>query len=204
MKSQNKQVYTVFEYDNYSEKGLKKFMRLLENKGEAVASVVATNSATKKDGLKVKRATFFFSNQQKVEIIIGDAGDVVTLKVNGSPQPQQADGLNSFATNLVQLLKSGQDAFDKALKRRTDKIKIDKPKKAVASRTNKKRIAEAEAELEKAQAGLSDLRVLKETVNEDILGSKKEINLLMGDYETALTRNKTLKAELAQLLKDNK
>ena len=200
MKKNN--TYAVFEYDNFSEAGLKKFVALLARQGADVASVTGTNRPTKKDGIMTKRTAMFFTNQQKAEIVIGDAGDIVSLKINGKMQPVGLPkNLADFAKQISVLLDKGQAAFDKALKRRTDKIKVDKPKTKVAARTNKARITEAEAQLAEAKISLSELRVKENGINEAVNDASVTLKKANDEYEAAVTLNKALRAELNQLKK---
>ncbi|MFT7373453.1 MAG: hypothetical protein ACI9T9_002153 [Oleiphilaceae bacterium] len=195
-------VYAVFEFDNFSEAGLKKFSKLLERKDSQVASITATNRAARKDGLQTKRATLFFVNQQKIEILIGDAGDIVTLKINGKIQPSGSpSSLADFANHIAKLLKNGQLKFDKALRRKTDKIKVDTPKAKVASRTNKVRIEEAEALLQEAKDTLAELRVTANVSNEALTTSTTAQDKLVIDYDTEMARNRSLKQQLNELRK---
>lgn len=200
MKKNN--VYAVFEFDNYSETGLKKFASLLNRKDCAVASITATNRVTRKDGLLTKKAVLFFDNQQKAEIVIGDAGDIVLLKINGKPQPSGLPkSLAEFARHIATLLKRGQAAFDKALKRRTAKIKVDTPKKKVAARTNKARIEESETLLKEAQSALAEVRIKEKEITESASRTAVTQNKLLDEYGAAQKRNKELKAQLNKLKK---
>ncbi|QUM78719.1 hypothetical protein HWV00_20830 (plasmid) [Moritella sp. 24] len=202
MSSLNKKSYAVFEFDNFSTAGLKKFAAQLAQKDAAVASITATNRATKKDGLPTKRATFFFDNQQKAEITIGEKGDIITLKVNGKPQPTGSPAnLASFAKHIAGVLTAAQPAFDKSLKRRLDKIKVDTPQKKPASRTNKVRIEEAKSLLAQAKKNLSQLRVTSNEQLEMLRTGKEKETQLQSEFSAEKTRNKELKATLAALTK---
>jgi len=200
--SVNKKTYAVFEFANFSETGLKKFAKQLENKGCPVASITATNKITKRDGIKTKRAVLFFENAQKTEIVIGESGDIVSIKINGTMQPiGLPKNLRSFAVNVTNLIKSGQAKFDKTLQRRLKKIKVDAPASKPASRTNAKRIEEAQANFDSATSNLSGLRVELNEINESISTSESKEKTLTNSFNIELERNKALKKQLSDLAK---
>lgn len=200
--SLNKKTYAVFEFANFSEAGLKKFSKQLENKGCPVASITATNKITKRDGIRTKRAVLFLENAQKTEVVIGEKGDIISMKINGTIQPiGLPKNLLSFAAHVAKLIKSGQAKFDKALQRRLKKIKVDAPASKPASRTNAKRIEEAQAIFNSATSNLSALRVELNEINESISTSESKAKTLTSEFNAELERNKALKKQLNDLAK---
>ena len=193
---------TFFNFANFSEAGLKRFAAVLEQKDGDVVSITATNKVKKLDGKPTKRATLFFSDQQKAEIVIGGNGDIVTLKINGKPTPTGSPKtLIDFARPISKVLKSGFAAFDKSLKRRLARIKVDTPQKKPASRTNKARIDEAETLLKQATADLQKLRVSSTEQLEALSANVKKETELNVALDAEKKRNKTLKSTLAALTK---
>lgn len=198
--SLNKRNYAVFNFANFSEAGLKAFADSLAKFDSKVASITATNKTQKKDGLKTKKAKFFFDNQQTAEVTIGEQGDISILKINSKVQPTgQPKHLSDLAKHISQLLTSGQAAFDKSLKRRLERIKTGSADKKPASRTNKARLAESETELQNAQRELSNINEKLSSLNQQVESTSQERLTLESQFSQVQELNKSLKAEFKQL-----
>lgn len=207
MRSQNKKTYAVFDFDNFNDKGLNKFAGQLKQRGVPVDSITATNRVTRKDGIKTKKAVFFHENLQRSEVVISDHGDIVTLKINGKPQPTgEPKTLSKFAKHIATLLGKSQAAFDKALEKKEAKIKIDPEagNKKAGSRSTAARTAAVKSELEKAieinlalKSKKSGLVTELQTVSDSIVKTGIEVQSKRGT-------NRDLRDQLAALQKESK
>lgn len=198
--SKNKRSYAVFSFANFSEAGLKTFSNNLAKFNCKVVSITAANKAQTKDGLKTKKAKFFFDNQQTAEITIGEQGDISILKINSKVQPTgQPKRLSDLAQHISKLLTSGQAAFDKSLKRRLERIKTGTADKKPASRTNKARLAESEAELQNAQNELSQINDQLSSLTQQVESTSQERLDLESQLSQAQKLSRSLKAEFKQL-----
>ena len=193
--SKNKQSYAVFKADDFSEAGLKSFASSLAKKECPVASITATNKALKKDGVSTKKAKLFFENQQAIEIMIGEKGDIISLKINGKPQPTgQPTKTADFVNHIASLLKSGQSKFDQALKKRLSRIKTNSADKKPANRTNIKRIEESEGELKAAQKELERIKTEATRIDTELSEKAKSEAELKSELESEMQRTKTLRS----------
>ncbi|MGF1905256.1 hypothetical protein [Aliivibrio salmonicida] len=200
--SKNKKNYAVFKADNFSEAGLKSFSRALEQNGCPVASITATNKALRKDGVITKKAVFYFENQQVVEVVVGTQGDIITLKINGKIQPTGLPKKTSeFANHIGKLLKSGQKKFDASLKKRLARIKTNTADKKPASRTNVKRIEEAQGELEEATKALSLTRIKANKINEEWSQKQNELLAIQEKVDDEKKRQTELRKTFKSLTK---
>lgn len=194
--SKNKKNYAVFNAANFSEAGLKPFARSLSKKGCPVASMTATNKALKKDGVSTKKVKLYFENQQAAEIMIGDKGDIITLKINGKVQPTgQPKKMADFANHITSLLKSSQSKFDTALKKRLSRIKTNTADKKPANRSNLKRIDESSNELKSAQKELERIKTEATRIDTELSEKAKSEAELKSELESEMQRTKTLRSE---------
>jgi len=197
--AKNKKVYATFDFDNFSEQGLKAFVRALKQRDQKVVTLNASNRKTKKDGLFTKKAVLFFDNSQRAEIVIGDLGDIVSLKLNGKATPfGQPKTDKEFAKNLASLLKRGQEAFDQSLAKKLKAVKVDTAIKP-AARTNKAKLAQVNDAFEEANANLRIAMNNLERANADL----NESNQLLEQKEQSLVNekdlSKTLRSEITRL-----
>ena len=194
--SKNKQNYAVFNFENFSEAGLiRTFSKELAKNDAPSASITATNKSMKKDGVLTKKAKIYFENQQTAEIVIGEKGDIITLKINGKVQPTGLPkNLTDFAKHISQLCSRGQQQFDNSLKKRLARIKTDVANKKPANRSNVKRIEEAEKELEEANRALSTTKTKAQKIDTELLNLQAKAQDLNNQLSNEDSRNKELKS----------
>lgn len=196
MKSKNKKSYAVFKAGNFNEQGLKAFCSQLAKLDCAVADVSASNKPRKKDGRITKSAKLYFDNQQVIEIVIGEDGDIITLKVNNKAQPAgEPKRLSDFAKHISGLLKKGQNAFDASLAKRLTRIKTKTADKKPAAKSMKIRLEESQEEQDKAQAAFNEIMQIRDSEQSSLDQSKSEHNELLGALKTAQSENKALRAK---------
>jgi len=198
MPSLNKQQHVTFEYDNFSERGLSKFLRMIATAGAGVASVTASNRKIKKDGLYTKKATFFFEGGQRAEVVIGDAGDVVSLKINGKATPFKGKSQKDFAKSIVALVDRGQAAFDKSLAKKLKNVKATSSVRLAATPI-KKKIEEATKELVDAEENQQKAQAELDAINARIEQRENTISTKQSEFDQAKAFTAELRQQLAEL-----
>lgn len=193
--SKNKQNYAVFNFENFSEAGLiRTFSKELAKNDAPSASITATNKSMKKDGVLTKKAKIYFESQQTAEIVIGEKGDIITLKINGKVQPTGLPkNLTDFAKHISQLCSRGQQQFDNSLKKRLARIKTDVANKKPANRSNAKRIEEAEKELEEVSRALATTKSKENKINDEWDSQKSKAQDLADNIVFENKRSKELR-----------
>lgn len=199
LNSQNSKKYATFDADNYSEMGLKPFLKQLATAGAPVASVTASNKAIRKGLTSFKKADFYFENGQRAMIRIGDAGDIVIIEINGKAVPiNNADSLRSVAKDIADYLKRGQARFDKSLAKKLKTVKVESAVRPASMSLVKKleqtkqSVTEAETQVQQALAEVEQAKKAVADTESQRAERQKELGLV-----TAKTRQ--LKEELRLL-----
>lgn len=198
-RSLNKKNHVIFDFDNFSERGLKSFLTQLGRAGAVVASVTASNKKSKRDGLVVKKATLFFDGGQRAELVIGSAGDIATLKVNGKSTPfAQTSTLSAFAKVLAKTIEKGKDAFDKSIAKKLKNVKSVSAVKP-ASKPLKDKTKQAEESLKLAIDNKNEILAAKAITDKKV----SDIGSATSDKRQALAlakdKTKELRAKLASM-----
>lgn len=144
--------YVVVDFDNVTEKGLKKLINALKQAGAPVTDVEASNRKMRRDGEQVKKAKIFFENGQSMSLFIGDAGDIYQMTLNASKQPiPSVKSERQLAKEMTRLMQRNQKKFEKAQARKAAKAVKDTSTTQPASRSLAKKLSEANGALEAAQ-----------------------------------------------------
>lgn len=143
--SQNKAEYFTLDFDNVTEKGLKKLITSFKKAGQTVAAVEATNRTITKDRMATKKALLRFEGGQSITITLGDHGDVIETKLNATIVPVQAlKTMDAYAKEVAAKVVANQSRWDNSLARKAiRKVDTDASKKKPAGRTIQARIIEA-------------------------------------------------------------
>lgn len=164
--------YVVVDFDNVTERGLKKLTDQLNKSGAKVSSVEANNRKSRKDGLFVKRAKLNFENGQAITLSIGDQGDIYQMTLNGAKQPvPDAKNERDLAKNLSNTLEKNQKKFDKSLFK-----KMKKPKPTGTKPLRQTLTTRAAASAERIQ---------------QLEQNKEQLNTSLGERTDALTEQQS-------------
>lgn len=191
--------YTVVDFDNVTETGLKELITAIKRNGIEIESVEANNRKSNRDGFSVKKAKLNFVGGQSATIFAGENGDLFQLVINGKKTPlPNVNTLKSFAKDLVGLINRGQEAFDKSSAKKAARIPNTSNDKPI-SRTLKKRAEEADKYLSTLNANkqnASDVLTAMQSqkANADSLEQQKMAELEREKAETA-----ELKEQLSEL-----
>ncbi len=161
--------YVVVDFDNVTERGLKKLVNALKSAGATVTDVEASNRKTRKDGEQVKKAKFFFENGQSMTLFIGDAGDIYQMTLNALKQPiPSVKNERQLAKEMVRLMERNQSKFDKAKSRQATKSVKDTSATKPASRSLTKRLNEAKEAAKVAQSNYSNTKGEHERIKDKL------------------------------------
>ncbi|MCG3884178.1 hypothetical protein I3271_05710 [Photobacterium leiognathi] len=192
--------YTVVDFDNVTEKGLKELLTAIKRGGLEVESVEANNRKSKRDGFSVKKAKLNFDGGQSATLFVGEYGDMFQLVINGKKTPlPNANTLKAFAKGLVDLINRGQEAFDKSAAKKAARIPNTSNDKPI-SRSLKKRADEA-------AKYISTLNANKQNASDAltaIQSQKANVDSLEQQKMAELEREKAETAELKEQLSELK
>lgn len=161
--------YVVVDFDNVTERGLKKLISALKSAGATVTDIEAPNRKMRKDGEQVKKAKFFFENGQSMTLFIGDAGDIFQMTLNATKQPiPSVKDERHLAKEMVRLMERNQAKFDKAIARKAAKAVKDTSATKPASRSLSKRLEEANQALDAAQDNHSNAKEAHERTKDEL------------------------------------
>lgn len=191
--------YVVVDFDNVTERGLKKLTDALKRSGAPVADIEASNRKIRKDTLYVKRAKLFFENGQQVTLFIGDQGDIYQLVINGKKHPlPNAKNERQFARDLANILGRTQAAFDKSQLRKAAKPKNTSQTKPV-SRSLKKRAEEARSHIATLTASKQEMESTLATKQASLSTAQDQERQLKALLETEKQETADLKQQLNEL-----
>ncbi|GAL07970.1 phage protein [Photobacterium aphoticum] len=188
--------YTVVDFDNVTEQGLKSLLDDLKRAGSPVSDVEANNRKAKKDMVYVKKAKLFFENGQTATLFIGDQGDIYQLVVNGKKTPlPDAKNERQFAQGLNKILERGQEAFDKSQLRKAKQVKNTSTTQP-ASRSLKKRAEEARQHIATLQQNKTDMDAALSSAQAEKSTSQDQVNKLTATLEAEKQETKDLKQQI--------
>ncbi|MDE1476259.1 hypothetical protein KKJ12_05610 [Xenorhabdus bovienii] len=200
--SQNGKKYTVLNYDQLNEKGLKKLTTALANIDCKIVKLVAADTARKKDGIPTKTFSLHTEDGQEMAIQVNDTGDISAVKLNGKIIPfTSPSSIPDLARQIATAFKAAAPAFASSLAKKLANVTRDEAKKSKlpSVKSNAQRLQEAK---EKANSVETDIAQLNSTLSQrqDILSkvqSELESTRTALNSEQATTRQ--LKEEIACL-----
>ncbi|MDE9467013.1 defense against restriction DarA-related protein [Xenorhabdus bovienii] len=200
--SQNGKKYTVLNYDQLNEKGLKKLTTALANIDCKIVKLVAADTARKKDGIQTKTFLLHTEDGQEMAIQVNDTGDISAVKLNGKIIPfTSPSSIPDLARQIAAAFKAAAPAFASSLAKKLANVTRDEAKKSKlpSVKSNAQRLQEAK---EKAGSVETDIAQLNSTLSQrqDILSkvqSELESTRTALNSEQATTRQ--LKEEIACL-----
>lgn len=193
--------YVVVDFSNVTERGLKKLTNTLNSSGSTVIDIEANNRKTKKDGHSVKKAKFFFKNEQTMTLFIGDHGDIFQLSLNATKQPiPSVKNERELANEMIRLMDRNQAKFDKEQERKAKrKVAKDTSNHKPASRSISKRLDEAKATLNDIEANFSKLNQIRDSSQKKLNNAQKKIKELQATLKTEKQETKQLEKEIGEL-----
>ncbi|UTZ44616.1 hypothetical protein [Vibrio campbellii] len=192
--------YVVVDFDNVTERGLKKLISALKSAGAAVTDIEAPNRKMRKDGEQVKKAKFFFENGQSMTLFIGDAGDIFQMTLNATKQPlPSVNNERKLATEMVRLMERNQSKFDKEVARKAAKAVKDTSATKPASRSITKRLEEANEALATASSNHLNATNARDTAKAHLETRQAELAELESTLEAELVETKELEQKVEAL-----
>lgn len=192
--------YVVVDFDNVTERGLKKLINALKSAGAAVTDIEASNRKTRKDGEQVKKAKFFFENGQSMTLFIGDAGDIFQMTLNATKQPiPSVKNERQLANEMVRLMERNQAKFNKAVARKAAKAVKDTSATKPASRSLSKRLGEANKAVEVAQSNRENAKEAHDRTKDELNRANEKASQLDEALAKELDETKKLEQQLEAL-----
>lgn len=158
--SQNKANYFTLDFDNITEKGLKKLIEAFGKNKQKVAEVEATNRIVRKDRLATKKFLLRFEKGQSITVTVGDQGDIVETRLNSTVLPVKSlNTMDAYAKEVSGKVVSNQLRWDKSVARKVIKkvVPTDTDKKP-AGKSIQARLIQAKAANATAQANVTAIQ----------------------------------------------
>lgn len=200
--SQNGKKYTLLNYDQLNEKGLKKLTTALAATNCKIVKLEPAGTARKQDGISTKTFSLVDEDGQKMAIQVNDTGDISSVKLNGKPVPiKSSSNIPDLARQIAAAFKASAPAFARSLAKKLSKVTRDEAKKnkAPAVKSNAQRLQDAksnadgfETAIEQLNNKITQRQGLQSKVQSELENARTSLQ-----SEQATTRQ--LKEEIAQL-----
>lgn len=164
--SQNGKQYTVLNYNQLNEKGLKKLTTALASADCKIVKLVPAETARKKDGIPTKVFSLHTEDGQEMTIQVNNTGDISALKLNGKIIPfTSPSNIPDLTRQIAAAFKAAAPAFASSLAKKLASANRDEAKKskAPAVKSNAQRLQEAK---EKASVFEADIAKLNSTFSQ--------------------------------------
>ncbi|MCK8586574.1 hypothetical protein [Yersinia ruckeri] len=200
--SQNGKKYTLLNYDQLNEKGLKKLTVALNSTTCKIVKLEPAGTARKQDGINTKTFTLHAEDGQKMAIQVNDTSDISSVKLNGKPTPLKApSSIPDLARQIAAAFKASAPAFARSLAKKLAKVTRDEMKKikSPAIKSNAQRLQEAKNKADNFQSDIIHLnsKISQRQGLQSKVESELENTRTSLQSEQATTRQ--LKDEIAQL-----
>lgn len=171
--SQNKASYFTLDFDNITEKGLKKLIEAFGKQKQKVAEVEATNRVVRKDRLATKKFLLRFEKGQSITVTVGDQGDVIETRLNATVLPVKSLAtMDAYAKEVSGKVVANQLRWDKSVARKVIK-------KVTPTDGDKKPAGKS------IQARLIQARSANATAKANVTAMQEKINALQGQQATS-------------------
>lgn len=188
----------VFDFARFDVEGVKPIKDAFEKAGLTVVDVEASNKAARRSGYQVKQATFFFSDGQRVVMMLkndGDGrGDIYQVKLNSRVVPvKNVDDMDKAVAEIAAMAGANSASFVKAARRKAEKQSVDESD-LEGNKTRKP--VTAAAKLEAATAEIAELEAIAAEQEARRAELAAQVEAARQQYETDM-------AELNRLIEEN-
>ncbi|PHM39095.1 Ribonuclease Y [Xenorhabdus mauleonii] len=193
--SQNGKKYTVLNYDQLNEKGLKKLTTALASTDCKIVKLVPADTARKKDGIPTKTFSLHAEDGQEMAIQVNNTGDISAVKLNGKIIPFTSPStLPDLARQIAAAFKAAAPAFASSLAKKLARANRDDAKKsqALAVKSNAQRLQEAKEKTSRFEADIAQL-------NTALSDHQNTLSTRQSDLENTRTALKVEQATTRQL-----
>lgn len=189
--------YVVVDFDNVTEKGLKKLITALKSAGALVVSVDASNKKMKRDKETVKKAKLNFENGQAMTLYIGDEGDIYQMTLNATKQPiPSVKNERELAKAMFTLMDRNQAKFDKAVARKAAAPVKDESTSKPASKTLATKIKEASAALAIATSNRDNAQAAVNKAQSELEAEQQKLAELESELAKEQQETKDLESQI--------
>lgn len=198
MKS-NRSPYLTLDFDNLSEKGLKKLIDEFKKAGQLLVDFDSNNKIVRKDREQLKKFTMFFDSGQSVTVMVNGTGDITQTKLNSTILPiNNPKSERDFANEVSNKLSRNQARFEKSLATKAARAIKDNSKQRTASKTATQLLNEAQETHRLAEESAERLELVKSELNNKLLTANSQT----ADYRQELEKEKAITNELIGQLEE--
>lgn len=188
----------ILKFDQVTEQGIRPLITALTRNGVTISNVVASNRATRKDGVQTKLATLTLSDGQELAFQVNDTGDISSIKLNGKVIPvHNTDTLAQIAQSAARTASNNSKKFTDAIAKKAQRAVIADQNKKPAVKSIAQQIQEAKSQLTVAQGQITSLKAQADTAQKQADSVTSQI----GKAKDTLTAEQSRGAQLAEQLR---
>lgn len=191
--------YLILDFDDLSERGLKKLISEFERAGQTLVDFDSNNRVTRKDRERLKKFTMYFDSGQSVTVWVNETGDITQTKLNSSIIPVDSPKSESdYAKDVAKKIERNQARFEKSLATKAAKAIKDDSKKRTAKKTATQMLSEAKEAHALAKESADRLEQEKINLTNNLLKANNEA----ADYRSKLESEKLITNDLISQLEE--
>ncbi|WP_426575310.1 hypothetical protein ACP179_00130 (plasmid) [Xenorhabdus stockiae] len=202
MMSQNGKKYTVLDYDQLNEKGLKKLTTALASADCRIVKLENAETARKKDGIPTKTFSLHTEDGQEMAIQVNNTGDISAVKLNGKVIPfTSPSNIPELARQIAAAFKAAAPAFASSLAKKLANANRDDAKKSrtPAVKSNAQRLQEAKNKASNVEADIATLNNTLSQRQDTLSKAESELESTRTALNSAQATTRQLKEEIARL-----
>lgn len=191
--------YLVLDFNNLSEKGLRKLIEEFKKKEQVLVDLQSDNRTTRKDRQLIKKFIMFFNSGQSVTVSVNETGDIVQTKLNSTIMPVNSPkNEREYASDVTKLIERNQARFEESLAAKAQRAIKDTSRKRTAKKTATQLLNEAQAAHLAASESVEQMEKEKVTLHDTLLSTNNQT----ADYRTQLEQEKAKTNNLIDQLEE--
>lgn len=191
--------YLTLDFDDLSEKGLKKLIAEFKKSGQLLVDFDSNNKITRKDRERLKKFTMFFDSGQSVTVTVNETGDITQTKLNSTILPVNSPkSERDFAKDVSNKIERNQARFEKSLAAKAARAIKDDSKKRTATKTGTQLLNQAQEAHRLAKESAEQLESAKAELNNKLLSANNKT----ADYRNELEKEKSITNDLIGQLEE--
>lgn len=196
-----RQQYVSFDYDNFTEQGLKDVTKEFESNGLNVVSVDADNRPKRQSGVQTKRAVFTFDDGQTTTLQATSHGTIFQVRLNRKVLPvRNVDDLKKAIGEIADKVKANTKSYRRNLRNQDSRRKRSTVSPARIS--VKKQLEGYQQQIAELQEDNTKTTQQRDSFAEQVQTKQAARDDLTSQLEIERSRNEQLHAELDQLQKE--
>ena len=193
-----RQSYLSFDFNNFTEDGLKDITKEFKRNKLTVLSIDADNKPKRQSGVQTKKAVFVFDDGQKLTLQVTSHNVIFQVRLNSRIIPVKAvDDLKKAVSEISDKIRANSKTYQKSLNRQAKGVNAGGQNSARLS--NKKQLEAYQAQISEMTAANDELATQLSTAQAFVQEKSARSSALEEQLAQEQTRNQLLLSELEQL-----